>query len=360
MPDSVKLASKQKRVVKNRGSRRLMKKSYIYKSVFLHTVVVLLCIVDIPLFSGKRVFDEQPPIIVNLDDVVISDTTNIPEKAVRGEERKPATRKDKPIKETSSPVTNNTPEEPKQEIKPEPIIETPEIKAPSLIEDAPKFEEKSETPKKESDKPVKEKKKPAPIPQKKPQVKPVKKPEQKKKPEPQKDTKPAPTKNKPATRNTNPLQSLMNSVDDLQKQIGEEDAPAQIPYDEPVNNMGIEGGNSKGSYFSELSVSGIDFVKSKIQESWKTIAGGKDDRNIEVVINVQLTKEGLIQSVEIEDKARYRSDTYFQALADSAERAIHIAQDVHNVFKILSTQNASRYNEWKSIRFTFTPLGLSR
>ena len=152
----------------------------------------------------------------------------------------------------------------------------------------------------------------------------------------------------------------MNSVDDLEKQIGEDDTPAQIPHDEPVTNMGIEGGNSKGSYFSELSVSGIDFVKSKIQESWKTIAGGKDDRNIEVIINVSLTKEGGIKDVQIEDMGRYRSDMYFQALADSAERAIRIAQEVHNVFTVLATQNGSRYNDWKNIRFSFTPLGLSK
>lgn len=338
-----------------------MQRNYVYKSVFLHIAVVLLCVFDIPFLSGKRDFDEQPPIIVNLEDVVISDMTNIPEKAIRGEERKPATRKEKPQEENFAPKQITSEPQIKEEPKPEPVIETPEIKSLSLIEDAPKFEESKDTPKKEADKP--QKKKPAPIPQKKPQLKPAKKPAAPKKPAPKADTaKPAnkPKKNTPAIRKANPLESLMNSVDDLQKQIGEEDAPAQIPYDEPVSNMGIEGGNSKGSYFSELSVSGIDFVKSKIQESWKTIAGGKNDRDIEVVINVALTKEGIIQSVEIADKSRYRSDTYFQALADSAERAIYIAQEVHNVFKVLANQNGSTYNDWKNIRFTFTPLGLSK
>lgn len=86
----------------------------------------------------------------------------------------------------------------------------------------------------------------------------------------------------------------------------------------------------------------------------------KDDRNIEVVISVKLTKEGLIESVKIEDMRRYRTDTYFQALADSAERAIYIAQDVYGVFKVLSAQSGSRYSDWKEIRFTFTPLGLSK
>ncbi len=342
-----------------------MQRNYVYKSVALHIAVVLLCVLDIPFLSGHHDFDDQPPIIVDLENIKISDMTNIPEKAVRGEEKKQATRKEKPVEEnfTQKKPTPQPKPAPIEEPKPEPEVKTQEIKAPALIDDAPKNEEIKEEPKKESKEPLKENKKPAPIPQKKPQVKPNKQPEAKKKPEPKKEATPAvnpPKSNKPAVRNANPLESLMNSVDDLQKQIGDEDALAQVPHDEPVNNLGIEGGNSRGSYFSELSVSGIDFVKSKIQESWKTIAGGKDDRNIEVIINVKLTKEGLIQSVEIEDMRRYRSDTYFQALADSAERAIHIAQDVHGVFKVLSSQNGARYNEWKEIRFTFTPLGLSK
>ena len=285
--------------------------------------------------------------MVDLNDVVISDMTNLPEKAVRGEERKPATRKEKPQAETVASKKSEPQPEPEPEIKEEPVIETPEIKSPSLIEDAPKMEESKEEPAKEKKEPIKEKKKPAPIPQKKPQVKPDKKEEPKKKPEPKKQTSATGNTKKTNVKSANPLESLMSSVDDLQKQIGEEDAPAQIPYNEPVNNMGIEGGNNKGSYFSELSVSGIDYVKTKIQESWKTTTGGKDDRNIEVVINVKLTKEGVIQSVDVEDMRRYRTDTYFQALADSAERAIRIAQDVHNVFGVLSQQSGSNYDKWK-------------
>lgn len=340
-----------------------MQKNYVYKSIILHIAILLLCVMDISFLSGKHEFDEQPPIIVDLENVVISDMTNIPEKAIRGEERKPATRKEKPVEEAFTQKQPTPTPEIKESPKPEPAIEEVEIKTPSLVEETPKFEENKEEPKKESEQPIKEKKKPAPIPQKKPQIKPNKKPEQKKKPEPVKkpvSPTPQPKKQTPAVKSTNPLESLMNSVDDLQKQIGEEDSPAQIPQEEPVTNMGIEGGNSTGSYFSELSVSGIDFVKSKIQESWKTIAGGKDDRNIEVIINVSLTKEGGIKEVRIEDMGRYRSDVYFQALADSAERAIRIAQDVHNVFTVLAAQNGSRYNDWKTIRFTFTPLGLSK
>lgn len=348
-----------------------MKKSYVYKSVALHIAVVLLCVLDVPFLKPKRTFDNQPPIMVNLDNVKIADVTNLPEKAERGPERKPATRKEKPDagnftpKETKAPEPEPIPQK-EPEPKPEPAAEEKlppvEIKEPSLIEEVSQPEEIKEEPKKEEKKPEKKKGKPAPIPQKKPQVKKAK-PENKPSPDktPDKNTSgTAANVKKGAVKSTNPLQSLMNSVDDLQKQIGEEDAPAQVPYDEEVNNLGVEGGNSRGSYFSEISVSGIDFVKSKIQESWTGSAGGKDDRNIEIVINVKLTKEGLIQSATIADMKRYRSDNYFQALADSAERAIRIAQDSYGVFKVLATQNSSQYNDWKEINFTFTPLGLAR
>ena len=335
-----------------------MKKRYLYQSAALHIAILLLCIFDIPYFASKHDFDDTPPILVDLNDVTISDMTNLPELAVRGEENKPATRKDEPVPEQAAQQKQKS--EPESDIKEEqePEPEAPEIKAPSLIEEAPKMEDTKDEPSKEDKKPV-EKKKPAPIPQRKPEIKPNKKPD--KKPEPKKDNKQATpnTNNKQTVKSANPLESLFKASDDLQKQIGERNAPAQVRHDAQVNNLGIEGGNSKGSYFSDITVSGIDFVKSKIQESWKTVVGGKDDRDIEVVIDVKLTKEGILQSVDIENMGRYRSDASFRALADSAERAIHIADEVHGVFKVLAKQSASRYNEWKEIRFTFTPLGLA-
>ena len=327
-----------------------MQKSYVYKSVALHVAVVLLCVFDVPFLGHKRIFDEQPPIMVDLNNIKISDKTNIPEKAIIGKEKKPATRKERPAEKASAKKQELPPPSPiqktKTEPKPEPKPDIQEIKTPSLIEEAPKPEEAKEEPKKESKEPLKEKKKPAPIPAKKPKIKPTAKPA-------------ATGKGKNTMRTANPLQSLMDSVDNMQQQIGEEDTPAQIPADEPVENLGIVGGSSQGSYFSELSISGIDFVKTKIQEAWMAVVGGKDDRNIEVIINVSLSKEGKLLSLEIEDQRRYLSDKYFQALADSAERAIRRAQTGSDVFGVLARQNGASYNDWKEIRFTFTPLGLA-
>ncbi|MBR5154770.1 MAG: hypothetical protein IKW58_03505 [Alphaproteobacteria bacterium] len=329
----------------------------------MHTVIVLLCVFDVPFWKRKPLIDEQPVIIVDLNDIKVSDTTNLPQKAEIGEEKKEATRKEKPNQEVAQKITPPQIEEKIEEPKPVPVVEE-EIKSPSLIEEAPKFEEKKEEPKKESEKPKPEKKKPAPIPQKKPQVKKEKEkklePKKKETPKAQPKQNTQTKTNQKTVNNANSLKGLFSAVDDLKKQLGEEDRAAQIPNSQPVNNMGVEGGTTNGSYFSELSISNVDFVRTKIQECWNTVLGGGEDKNLEVLINVKLANNGDIISVNVVDKARYSRDNYFKAIADSAERAIRKAHLSYNVFNKLADANASRYNDWKEITFTFTPLGVSK
>ena len=339
-----------------------MQKRYIYSSILMHMMIVLLCVFDVPFWKRKPLIDDQPVIIVDLNDIKVSDTTNLPQKAVLGEEKKEATRKEKPNQEIAKKVSP-----PKQEEIPveEPVkeeVKEQEIKSPSLIEETPKFEEKKEEPKKESEK-KKENKKPAPIPQRKPEIKKEKKAPAKKTTPPKSSTPPkanAKSNKKDKVNQASSLASLFDAVDDMQKKIGEEDRDAQVLATEEVNNMGLEGGNAKGSYFSELSISNIDYVKSKIQEKWTTTIGGADDRNIEVLINVVLAENGDIVSVKVVDKLKYNSNNYFRALADSAERAIRNAQITYNVFNKLAESNQASYGDWKEIKFTFTPLGLAK
>lgn len=339
-----------------------MQKRYLYVSVLFHLAIFLLCAIDVPFWKRKPLIDEQPVIIVDLSDIKISDTTNLPQKAVLGEEKKEATRKEKPNQEIAKKVSP-----PKQEEIPveEPVkeeIKEQEIKSPSLIEKTPKFEEKKEEPKKESEK-KKENKKTAPIPQRKPEIKKEKKAPAKKTTPPKSSTPPkanTESNKKDKVNQASSLASLFADIEKRQKKIGEEDRDAQVLATEEVNNMGVEGGNAKGSYFSELSISNIDYVKSKIQEKWTTTIGGADDRNIEVLINVVLAENGDIISVKVVDKLKYNSNNYFRALADSAERAIRNAQITYNVFNKLAESNQASYGDWKEIKFTFTPLGLAK
>lgn len=62
-------------------------KNALYKSVALHLVVLILFLVDVPVFWRRNMTIEQVPIIVDLNNVKISEMTNLPPKAKRGPEK---------------------------------------------------------------------------------------------------------------------------------------------------------------------------------------------------------------------------------------------------------------------------------
>ena len=172
----------------------------IKKSIALHLAIFIICMVDLPLFWFNRPTVGQVPIIVDLQDVKISEMTNLPPKAKMGEEDKAASQIKRKIEEKYTQEEKAEPEskadknEPVEEAKEEPKATPEPPKKDFLVAPQPK----KPTPKK-----VKTPPKPAP--------KPVKKPEAKKQPE-KKDT------SKPQL--ANPLKSLLASVDDLEKCLG--------------------------------------------------------------------------------------------------------------------------------------------
>ena len=211
-------------------------KAALYKSLALHAVVFLLFMVDLPLFWREDMVVSQPPIIVDLEQVKISEITNLPAKAKIAEETKtPARAKKMPPKP-----------EPKPRSKPTPQLQ--KIEQPSVIESQPE--------------PVPEE---APLPPKQdfvvpPQPSKPKLPD--KKPEPKRPT-PSKPAAKPESKKTAPkkaekkktpqisaLKNLMDSVSALEKSLSAADSEATIQKGTETANTGIEGG-SGGSYFSD-------------------------------------------------------------------------------------------------------------
>ena len=100
-------------------------KAALYKSLALHAVVFLLFMVDLPLFWREDMVVSQPPIIVDLEQVKISEITNLPAKAKIAEETKtPARAKKMPPKPEPKPRSKPTPQPQK-------------IEQPSVIESQP-------------------------------------------------------------------------------------------------------------------------------------------------------------------------------------------------------------------------------
>ena len=306
------------------------------KSIALHLVVFIICLVDLPLFFWNKPTIGQVPIIVDLKDVKISEMTNLPPKAKFGDEDKEASQikrkieknytKDEPKEEVSEPEPKKA--EPKEEKAPEPPAAKPEppkrdhLVAPQPKKPTPKVEAKKEAPK------------PKPKPKKAEPKKPQPKKEDAKKPE-----------------LANPLKSLLASVDALEKAEGPKDATATIKEGTDVNNMGIEGGTG-GSYFSELSISEIDAIAGRLRACWNLDPGAMGIEDMIVEIRAQLNQDGPVRKVESLDTGRYNSDNHFRSVADSARRAVYICAP----YSILADKYAEKYDLWKVLRLRFNPM----
>ena len=194
-------------------------KQSLYKSLALHFVVFLLIMVDIPLFWHNKTTLNQVPIIVDLNNVKISEMTNLPPKAKMGKEDKAASKVKRKIE------NNYTKEEPKKDDKRPTAKEPEEETAPE--EAAPTEPKKDYLVAPQPKKPKAPKKKPTPpVPAAKPKPKPKPKPEVKKE---QKQ----PEKGKPQL--ANPLKSLLASVDALEKEVGNTNQEATIKEGTEVN-----------------------------------------------------------------------------------------------------------------------------
>ncbi len=313
-------------------------KQALYKSIALHLVALLLMVVDLPLFWHNKTTLNQVPIIVDLNNVKISEMTNLPPKAKMGKEDKAASRVKRKIE------NNYTKEEPKKNDKREVAEEQDETPAPKEV--------KAEEPKQDylvapqPKKPVKKvKKKTVPVPQAKP------KPKVKPKPEPKKEEK-QPEKGKPKL--ANPLKSLLASVDALEKEVGNTSQTATIKEGTEVNNMGIEGGTG-GSYFSELSISEIDAIAGRLRACWNLDPGAMGVKDMVVEIRAFLNKDGSVRKVDILDSSRYNSDTHFRSVADSARRAVYICAP----YSIFAEKYANDYDKWNTMLLRFNPLDAS-
>jgi len=314
-------------------------KQHLYKSIALHVAVFIVFALDLPLFFKPKITIGQAPIIVDLKDVKLSEMTNLPPKAVFGdEEKKPAAPEKKPLNFT------------KEEFEKEQAPEKEEMNLPKkdFVQTAP------EEPKKNTPKPDAKPKPKAPEkPQRKPAPKPQKKPARPKQPQKQE---------KPQTPKTvsNPLKSLMDSVDAIEKEMGKENSPAIIKTGTQVVNMGIEGGTG-GSYFSELTITETDAIAGKLRQCWNLDPGARGIENMIIEIKAFLNKDGTVRDVKIVDTARAAADPHFRAIAESARRAVISCQNHQgvNIYKIFAEKYAEKYGIWNTLLLKFNPMDAS-
>ncbi len=313
---------------------------YLKQSIILHVAVFVAMWIDMPDFWHHDMTLGQNPIIVDLSQVKIDEFTNLPTKAEFGPEDQKATvteHKEQYTKETEAEQQKaDTPEEPADE----PIEEPKEdFVAP------PEPEKKPVPDKKPEPKPTPKK---PPVPSSKPKPKPAPKPEK------QPDTTKKKDEDDKKVR-SNALKSLMQEIDnDKNIDIGSKNQKAMIKEGTPVKNMGIEGGNSKGSYFSDLTISETDAIASLLRQNWNLDPGAMGIEGMMVEIRVSLKRDGSIDQIEFVDQARYNTDPNYRSVAESARRAVIQTQGAFK--QVFGQKYADKYDVWSTLRLYFDPL----
>lgn len=329
---------------------------YLKQSIVLHIAVFLLFMIDLPNWHHDMTLGSAP-IIVDLSQVRIDEMTNLPSKAEFGPEDRKATvteHKETQYTKDTAPEPEPEPAKPEEKAVPEKQPDVAPDEKPTEVKqdylEAPKPEKKPE--RKSEPKPTP---KQPPIPDSKPKPKP--KPEPKPKPKPEnkpKDTKKSKPEEKAALQ-SNALKSLMQEIDnDKNLDIGETNQSAMIKEGTQVNNMGIEGGNSNGSYLSDLTITETDAIASLLRQNWNLDPGAIGLENMRVEIRVYLNRDGSIKKIEFLDMGRFNSDPSYRSVAESAQRAIIATQQV---FKdVFAGKYSGNYGNWSTLRLNFDPL----
>lgn len=271
----------------------IRKKSFTYSAI-MHAVVFLLIVFGLPSLFDRQLEPEEQAITAEI--LPISTVSNV---------RPSAPPKPQPQQTPPKPVSP-----PKQE-KPAP---TP-----------PKPEEKKPEPKPE----------PLPTPKEKPKVQEKPKEEPKEKPKEQ-----AKPKEKPKEAPT-----LDQILKDIKAKAEQQPQPKTL---QAVDNPSEKPATGPFNPTMPLSLSEKDAIRQQIQRNWNIPAGAKDAMNLVVLLNIKLNRDGTVRSVDVVDRGRYGSDSFYRAAADSAVRAVRKSSPLLGL-------SQEKYASWEELELNFDP-----
>jgi hypothetical protein len=322
-------------------------------SAALHIAIVTLIIVGLPALF-HRPPPEESPIAVQL--VTIAPET----RATQPNPYKPS-----PEARPEIPRAAPTPIPPKPEPKPEPpppAPPPPAAEAPAPAPEPPKVEVKPPSaPAPEVPKPEV---KPPPPPPPKPVVAqapppPPPKPEPKPRPEPRKEQ-----------------QSFDQLVKKLEHSKAQEKKPELAAFDSLLKNLTREptapsdetqppqkrtrmaaavppsSQPHRAPLGAQLTTAEKDLLIQQIEQCWNVPAGARDAENLIIEIKAVVNRDGTVDQATVVDMARYNSDPFFRAAADSARRAV-LNPRCHPL-KV----PPDKYEEWHNLDLRFNPKDL--
>lgn len=274
--------------------------SFLY-SLMLHVAVVLAFVFGLPhLFEAK--IPDNEPIAVQLVNVA-------PETRATQVNTAPPVRQAKPELAQNEPPKPEPPKpEPPKPEPPKPEPPKPAPPAPPAPPPPPPPVEKPQPPK------------PPPPPPPPPAPKP-----------------PVPSQAKKPDDNTSFDQLLKNLANrKLEPQEQQAQGPAQ-KSSQPLAPLA-----------AQLSTSEIDLVKQQIEACWNVPAGARDAENLRPEFRVMMNRDGTVRSTQLLNPERLK-DPYFQAAADSANRAL-----LNPRCQPLKLP-PQKFDQWQTFTITFDP-----
>lgn len=287
-------------------------KAYILSAV-IHLSILALLFVNLPF--KKPMTLEMPP-IVPIEVVTIDQITQSPKK--KEAKREKAAKTKKIVKTRSQKKKAET--VPPKVTKPKRVETPPKPKAKPLPAKTPKPKDIIE---KVDIKPIKTKKEAAEKQNKK-------KTDLKKKEETQKSD-----KEKSKQDKNDDFTSVLRAVQELSK-------------DKP-DDGGQEKAFKSDNISDKLTISELDALRQQIQKCWNIPAGARNIEEMMVEAEVTVNEDATVEEVEIKNKARMLSDSFYRTVAESAKRAL-FSPDC-TPLKLPK----GKYDVWKNFTMTFNP-----
>lgn len=273
-------------------------------SAGVHIAALLALIIGLPTLIDQEVELSQQ--IIPVDIVNVADVTNTKVSPTPTPKPTPAPTK------TDTPKPQPTPEEKPKE--PEPPKEPEKVKEP-VKEDAEIIPDKTKP---------KEKEKPKEQPKPKP-------------PEPKKE----PKKEEPK----NSLQNVLKNIEKLK----DTPKPAPVKQEEGEDSDEPVVSNQPAALGQQLSISEMDALRRQIQQCWNVPVGARGIENMSVELYLEVNDDRTVRRVEVVDRSRLASDSYFRTVAESAIRAINNPKCSPLMLPV------GKEDQWRKIRMNFNP-----
>ena len=90
-------------------------------------------------------------------------------------------------------------------------------------------------------------------------------------------------------------------------------------------------------------------MRRQIQQCWNMPVGARDAQNLVVEVIINVNPDRTLQGADIVDKSRMATDSFYRAAAEAALRALY------NPKCSPLELPADKYEQWKTIDFTFDP-----